>query len=460
MEQINTILIALDDARLFIHQNQLYVSYREGPTFGYDVQVLNPIHIQFGQNNHHPNGNYPMMRAKVYASQTISFCCGRNMALLSHPNHHGNDHNNDHHLYSLTWVDPVTIIQVDMNHTTNTHPDSILFLPPSLSLDSTNHFHHNTTHNHPIQSSSSSRRMMITGSHSISNSTYHHRQQQQQQQNHHHHHHQKKIVYVPNPKPPQHTPLKEEIQQHHLRKKKEILLLQQQQKQLSYHSRRLSLLSDHENRMMMIQNKNKNSNNKNSNNKNNDHENYNNDKNSNKSSLLSFQSSSRILQQQQYHRRLESSSSTHKSHIHGTNGFMVPIGNQNEFLGIAHFHRPNDRTKNPFARFGHHYTHAFFMIQTNNETMMNDGSIPVGKLIALSSEFILPSYHHPQDGHMIQFLSGLEYNEHTNEIIIAYGINDCEAAIISISYHDVVQPMLRPVSAGQEVIHFMKPMNL
>ncbi len=49
-------------------------------------------------------------------------------------------------------------------------------------------------------------------------------------------------------------------------------------------------------------------------------------------------------------------SSSKKSHIHGTNGYMVPLHSTSELLGIAHFHRPEGRDQSHYARHGHHYS--------------------------------------------------------------------------------------------------------
>mmetsp|Transcript_2614 Transcript_2614/g.6614 ORF Transcript_2614/g.6614 Transcript_2614/m.6614 type:complete len:377 (-) Transcript_2614:1070-2200(-) len=124
-------LLALDDARLFVHQQQLWVSYREGKMFGYDAQVLNPIHFDFqshggGDNN---NGHDLKISATLWASETSSFCCGRNMALLEQEEPQDDDDHNQsttnettrttsrpqqqQQLQSVTWVDPVTVIDVD-----------------------------------------------------------------------------------------------------------------------------------------------------------------------------------------------------------------------------------------------------------------------------------------------------------------------------------------------------------
>jgi hypothetical protein len=134
---------------------------------------------------------------------------------------------------------------------------------------------------------------------------------------------------------------------------------------------------------------------------------------------------------------------THKSHIHGTNAFMVPVNTDGTILlGIAHFHRPNDRNPNEYARFGHHYTHAFYTVGRDDQT-----------LVALSPEFVLPAPYRPDDAEIIQFISGLE--KHGDLITLAYGINDCEAAIVELDWA-VVSKFLRPVAAGQQVVDLMK----
>lgn len=234
-------LPALDDARLFLHDSKVYVSFREGPGFGYENQVLQPLHLQ-------PDRTY------IKASESSSMCCGRNMALITSGGSSGG-------LQALTWVDPVTIEAVDAT----------------------------------------------PGSHA---------------------------------RPPRRT--KEERQK---------------------------------------------------------------------------------LQ------------SIRKSHIHGTNGYMIPVSDT-ELLGVAHFHRPNDRKPNPHARFGHHYTHAFYLVSREG-----------GMLTALSPEFVLAG------SEIIQFISGLEFDGTT--VTLAYGINDCEAAVVQLDWASIVQPFLRKVSSGKQVVDLM-----
>ena len=135
-----------------------------------------------------------------------------------------------------------------------------------------------------------------------------------------------------------------------------------------------------------------------------------------------------------------------KSHIHGTNAFMVLLPDKQEFLGIAHFHRPNDRRPNDYARFGHHYTHAFYTVNVHEPY----------RLTGLSPEFVLPSVHDAQDAEIIQFASGLELDG--QRLVIAYGINDCEAAVAQVSLK-TVQGLIRPVEKGKQVVDFMEPLK-
>ena len=317
-----TYLPALDDARLFVYQSQIYVSYREGPGFGYDVQVLNPIHIDIesemiATHHHTKMTKSHIVSATIKASESASFCCGRNMALM--PDFGFVPHQHDPHtkLHALTWVDPVTVEAVDAT---------------------------------PIH---------------------------------------------------QRTP-------------------QQQQKQ-----RRLLLDTTN--------------------------------------STLSLPPS---VHQYHNHRRLKEEK--HKSHIHGTNAFMVPIPTMSKkkdaptvYLGIAHFHRPNDRKPNEYARFGHHYTHAFYTISTdapNHKSGTATNTISTFHLTALSPEFVIRSTHIPEDAEIIQFISGLEYDPTTNQIILSYGINDCEGAIRRMDYR-ILQKLLRPVPRGKQVVDFMLPLQ-
>ena len=147
-----------------------------------------------------------------------------------------------------------------------------------------------------------------------------------------------------------------------------------------------------------------------------------------------------------------------KSNIHGTNGYMLPLHATNEYLGIAHFHRPEDRKASDYALHGHHYTHAFFTIAKQGKLGSDY------KLKRLSNEFLframspaLLGEKPPQiDAETIQFSSGLDLNgsDVDGKLLISYGINDCEGGAFFVDMK-VVQEMLLEVPAGQEVNDLM-----
>mmetsp|Transcript_7864 Transcript_7864/g.19280 ORF Transcript_7864/g.19280 Transcript_7864/m.19280 type:complete len:559 (+) Transcript_7864:217-1893(+) len=140
-----------------------------------------------------------------------------------------------------------------------------------------------------------------------------------------------------------------------------------------------------------------------------------------------------------------------KSHFHGTNGFMVHLPKSGEYLGIGHFHRPPGRDKNEYARFGHHYTHAFFTITDQ----------PPFHLKRLSAELVLSSHTYPEDAEIIQFWSGLELskgNSGEEVLALAYGINDCEGAALHLDLA-FVDGLLETVPQGKEVVDFMMPLK-
>eukprot|EP00523_Entomoneis_sp_CCMP467_P021364 CAMPEP_0168840902 /NCGR_PEP_ID=MMETSP0727-20121128/6905_1 /TAXON_ID=265536 /ORGANISM="Amphiprora sp., Strain CCMP467" /LENGTH=766 /DNA_ID=CAMNT_0008894417 /DNA_START=377 /DNA_END=2677 /DNA_ORIENTATION=+ len=390
-------LLALDDARLFVHQQQLWVSYREGKMFGYDAQVLNPIHFDFqshggGDNN---NGHDLKISATLWASETSSFCCGRNMALLEQEEPQDDDDHNQsttnettrttsrpqqqQQLQSVTWVDPVTVIDVD------------------------------TT---PHVAKQSTRRRL---------------QQQQQQDDHG-------------------GPLT----------RLETNFLHNSSTNATNHLGG-NLTADIRRRRRRLAPVNR--------------------------------------------KNGKTAVAPRHSHIHGTNAFMVYLPDRQEYLGVAHFHRPNDRKRNPYARFGHHYTHAFYTIAakssgggggTNATTTTSSGGDseqPSFRLAALSREFVLPvasssSSSSTDDAEVIQFVSGVELvqppqvqgdNNNKNHIpkpylVLAYGINDCEAGVVRVDYEEVTTQWLKPVnvdhddsrsssSAFLQVVDLMKPLD-
>jgi len=147
-----------------------------------------------------------------------------------------------------------------------------------------------------------------------------------------------------------------------------------------------------------------------------------------------------------------------KSDIHGTNGYMVPLYNSDEYLGIAHFHRPEDRDTSPYALHGHHYTHAFFTMSMNEPH----------KLTRISNEFLFEALHPTvdgKDGEVIQFASGIDIVERTqhstngekivrNELMVSYGVNDCESAAATFDLDHLNELLLD--ADGAEVIDLMQ----
>ena len=258
--------MALDDARLFTNHGQIWVSYREGPNFGFEKQVLNQVHFSFGPPASADQKQTQKFEVTLQASETTTFCCGRNMALI--------DNVETNELQSITWVDPVTVIDVD----------------DGLQLK---------------EGSAPQRRRRLM---------------------------------------------------EHKKEKK-------------------------------------------------------------------------------------------KSDFHGTNGSMLYLPHTKEYLGIGHFHRPPGRKENSYARFGHHYTHAFFTIPSQ----------PPFHLKRLSPEFVLPSHAKKEDAEIIQFLSGLELVDDST-LVIAYGINDCEGAATHVKL-DQVEAMLQEVPQGKEVVDLMEPLR-
>lgn len=140
-----------------------------------------------------------------------------------------------------------------------------------------------------------------------------------------------------------------------------------------------------------------------------------------------------------------------KSDIHGTNGFMVHLPSTNEYLGVAHFHRPEGRGKNDYARHGHHYTHAYFTISDAEPY----------RLKRISNEFLFRSMSEQpglkEDGDMIQFAGSIDLlgGEADGRLLISYGINDCEGAILPVDM-SIIQSMLTDVNEGSEVVDLMK----
>ena len=94
--------------------------------------------------------------------------------------------------------------------------------------------------------------------------------------------------------------------------------------------------------------------------------------------------------------------------------------------------------------------HAFFTLKQDTT-----GSFHLNRL---SNEFLFyaPSAKTKNTGDVIQFASGLDLvgSDNDGKVMISYGINDCEAAIVFLDI-EKVQKMLFPVEDGTEVVSVM-----
>ena len=112
-----------DDPRFFFHLGRIWILYRNGPLFGYQDQIHNPIHFEMTSNsNREEEEGEEKFIAYVKASETVRVCCGRNIALISEEARHVDNVSNSGEvewmpsggLKALTWVDPVTVVDVDL----------------------------------------------------------------------------------------------------------------------------------------------------------------------------------------------------------------------------------------------------------------------------------------------------------------------------------------------------------
>jgi len=75
----------------------------------------------------------------------------------------------------------------------------------------------------------------------------------------------------------------------------------------------------------------------------------------------------------------------------------------------------------------------------------------------LSQEFLFPSQVNQSDADVVQFASGLEWDT-PDAILIGYGINDCEGAIVRLEW-EFIASMLKPVAVETQVAHTMRNMS-
>lgn len=130
------------------------------------------------------------------------------------------------------------------------------------------------------------------------------------------------------------------------------------------------------------------------------------------------------------------------------------------FYSVFVSKRPEGRQQSDYARHGHHYTHAFFTIK-----LLNKGSSEAEEkyyLSRISNEFVFSvasgmNIEKSSATDIIQFASGLDLlgSDIDGKLLISYGINDCEAASISLNMK-LVQELLIQVPDGSEVGDLMQ----
>ena len=84
------------------------------------------------------------------------------------------------------------------------------------------------------------------------------------------------------------------------------------------------------------------------------------------------------------------------------------------------------------------------------------------KLKRLSNEFVFssPSSDNENAADVIQFASGLDLvgSDLHGQLMVSYGINDCEAAVVFLDMEKINQ-LLLPVEDGKEVQNLMRKLN-
>jgi len=117
------------------------------------------------------------------------------------------------------------------------------------------------------------------------------------------------------------------------------------------------------------------------------------------------------------------------------------------FLGIGHLHRGG--VNESVARWGHHYLHFFFTIDARTKSLMH-----------VSPEFCFSALREPtgalaadEECEVIQFASTIVIDDadspfeatsiHDN-VLLTYGVNDCESALLKLSLQHDILPLLSP----------------
>ena len=136
------------------------------------------------------------------------------------------------------------------------------------------------------------------------------------------------------------------------------------------------------------------------------------------------------------------STTAHLVHLHDAEGKGL-------LLGVAHIRRgvgdcinklctpfkDSNLADAPPFRWGHHYTHFLYSL-TPHEPF---------RILGTSREFCLGSAQNPDDCESVQFITGLALRGEST-LLMAYGINDCEAKVAELPVKRVLD-MLLPLSA-------------
>ena len=135
------------------------------------------------------------------------------------------------------------------------------------------------------------------------------------------------------------------------------------------------------------------------------------------------------------------STTAHLVHLHDAEGKGV-------LLGVAHIRREVGdcllKLCRPFAserdwalagapafRWGHHYTHFFYSLTPHAPF----------RVLGTSREFCLGSAQDPDDCESVQFITGLALRGEST-LLMAYGINDCEAKVAELPVERVLGMLL------------------
>ena len=124
------------------------------------------------------------------------------------------------------------------------------------------------------------------------------------------------------------------------------------------------------------------------------------------------------------------------------NGVLLRLAESGTLLGVGHLHRGfraslfGDALPQRLAWGAHHYTHFFFELAAR----------PPHALLAVGPEFCLGERSTtPAACEVVQYVTGMARRGASDELAVAYGVNDCEARITKLSIRSVMQG-LQPLS--------------